>query len=70
MLVRSSYRADNAQSKTEYLDAFLDPDFEVLRLEVRLRVDLKILPIKKQAELAALRDGIGRQTSGRRNAGR
>ena len=37
---------------------------------MRLCVDLKILPIKKQAELAALMDGIGRQITGWRNAGR
>jgi hypothetical protein len=36
---------------------------------VRLCVDLKILPIKKQAEPAALMDGIGRQITGWRNAG-
>ena len=69
VLVRSIYRANKAQSKTEYLEAFLD-DFEVLKLEVRLCVDLKILPIKKQAELAALMDSIGRQITGWRNAGR
>jgi len=68
VLVRSIYRANKAQSKTEYLEAFLD-DFEVLKLEVRLCVDLKILPIRKQAELAALMDGIGRQITGWRNAG-
>jgi len=69
VLVRSIYRANKAQSKTEYLEAFLD-DFEVLKLEVRLCVDLKILPIRKQAELATLMDGIGRQITGWRNAGR
>ena len=53
VLVRSIYRANKAQSKTEYLEAFLD-DFEVLKLEVRLCVDLKILPIKKQDELNEL----------------
>ena len=69
VLVRSIYRANKAKSKTEYLEAFLD-DFEVLKLEVRLCVDLKILPIRKQAELAALMDSIGRQITGWRNAGR
>jgi hypothetical protein len=69
VLVRSIYRANKAQSKTEHLETFLD-DFEILKLEVRLCVDLKILPMKKQAELAALMDGIGRQITGWRNAGR
>ena len=67
-LIKNIYRANKAQSKTEYLEAFLD-DFEVLKLEVRLCVDLKILPIRKQAELAALMDSIGRQITGWRNAG-
>lgn len=45
VLVRSIYRANKAKSKTEYLEAFLD-DFEILKLEARLCVDLKILPPK------------------------
>jgi hypothetical protein len=50
-LVRSIYRANKAKNKTEYLEQFLD-DFEVLKLEIRLCVDMKILSIKKQAELS------------------
>ena len=68
MLVRSICRANKAKSKTEYLEAFLD-DFEVLKLEIRICVDLKILPMKKQAEIALLMDSIGRQITGWRNAG-
>lgn len=49
VLVRSIYRANKAKSKTEYLEKFLD-DFEILKLEVRLCVDMKILSIKKQSE--------------------
>jgi len=33
------------------LEAFLD-DFELLKLEIRLCADMKILPIKKQTALA------------------
>ena len=69
VLVRSIYRANKAINKTEYLERFLD-DFEVLKLEVRLSVDLKVLSMKKQAELSALLDGIGRQITGWRNASR
>ena len=69
VLVRSIYRANKAKDKIEYLERFLD-DFEVLKLEVRLCVDLKILSIKKQAELSGLMDGIGKQIPGWRNAGR
>jgi len=68
-LVRSIYRANKSKEKTEYLESFLD-DFEVLKLEVRLSVDLKILSMKKQAELSRLMDGIGKQITGWRNAGR
>ena len=62
VLVRNIYRANKAKDKTEYLEAFLD-DFEVLKLEVRLCVDMKILSIKHQAELAGLMEGIGKQVT-------
>lgn len=67
--MRSICRANKARSRTESLGGFLD-DFEILKLEVRLSVDLRILPMKKQADSAALMDGIGRQITGWRNAGR
>ena len=51
VLVRSIYRANKARSKTEYLEVFLD-DFEILKLEIRLCADMKILSIKKQSEIA------------------
>jgi len=68
-LVRSIYRANKAKSKTEYLEVFLD-DFELLKLEIRLCVDMKILAVKKQAELSGLMDSIGKQITGWRNANR
>ena len=52
-LVRSIYRANKATDKREYLEQFLD-DFEVLKLAIRLCVDMKILSIKKQAELSQM----------------
>lgn len=66
-LVRSIYRANKAKEKRVYLEAFLD-DFELLKFEIRLCVDMKILSIKKQAELSQLMDGIGKQIVGWRNA--
>lgn len=66
-LVRNIYRANKSTSKKEHLDAFLD-DFELLKLEIRLCVDMKILSIKKQADLSALMDKIGKQVTGWRNA--
>jgi len=68
-LVRSIYRANKAKEKVVYLEEFLD-DFELLKLEIRLGVDMKILAIKKQAELSALMDSIGKQITGWRNANR
>ncbi len=68
VLVRSIYRANKAKNKTEYLEQFLD-DFEILKLEIRLCVDLKMMSFKKQAEIALLMEGIGRQITGWRNAG-
>jgi hypothetical protein len=56
-LVRSIYRANKASHKMEYLEIFMD-DFELLKLEIRLGVDMKVLPIKKQAELSLLMDTI------------
>ena len=65
----SIYRANRPKEKTGYPERFRN-DFEALRLEARLCVDLKVLSMKKQAELSALMDGIGRQITGRRNASR
>ena len=55
VLMISIYRANKAQNKKEYLEAFLD-DFELLKLEVRLCADMKIITIKKQAEISLLMD--------------
>jgi len=68
VLVRSIYRANKAKNKTVYLEQFLD-DFEVLKIEIRLCVDMKMLSFKKQAELTSLMSGIGKQITGWRNAG-
>jgi hypothetical protein len=67
VLVRSIYRANKTKEKREHLEQFLD-DFEILKLEVRLCTDLRILSIKKQAQLAGLMEGIGKQITGWRNA--
>jgi hypothetical protein len=68
VLVRSIYRANKAKNKAEYLEQFLD-DFEILKLEIRLCVDMKIMSYKKQGEIASLMEGIGKQITGWRNAG-
>jgi len=67
VLLRSIYRINKARDKVDHLEAFLD-DFELLKLEIRLAADMKILSLKKQAQLAELSDKIGRQITGWRNA--
>ncbi len=67
VLLRSIYRINKARDKVEYLEGFLD-DFELLKLEIRLSADLKILSLRKQAHFAELTDTIGRQITGWRNA--
>ena len=62
-LLRSIYRANKAKDKKEHLDAFLD-DFELLKVEVRLCVDLKAMPIRGQAALSELMERIGKQVTG------
>ena len=52
-LVRSIYRANKVKDKVVYLEAFLD-DFELLKLEIRLSADMKILSLKRQVKLNAM----------------
>lgn len=66
-LVRSLYRANKSTEKKELLERFLD-EFELVKLEIRLCVDLKVVSFKKQAELTVLMDSIGKQVTGWRNA--
>ncbi|MFH1563554.1 MAG: four helix bundle protein [Nitrospirota bacterium] len=66
-LVRNIYRVNKATNKKEHLESFLD-DFELLKLEIRLCTDMKVLPIKKQAELSLLMDSIGKQITGWRKS--
>lgn len=67
VLMRGIYRANKAQNKKEYLEVFLD-DFELLKLEIRLCADMKIISIKTQAEISLLMDSIGKQITGWRNS--
>jgi hypothetical protein len=67
VLMRSIYRVNKAQNKKEYLEAFLD-DFELLKLEIRLCTDMKIISIKKQVEISVLMDNIGKTNYSWRNS--
>jgi hypothetical protein len=61
-LVRSIYRANKSTAKTVHLETFLD-EFELLKLEIRLCINMKVLSFKKQAELSVLMDSIGKQVT-------
>ena len=61
-LFRNLYRANKAKDKVESLEDFM-ADFELLKLEIRMCVDLKLLPLKKMAEISLLTDATGRQVT-------
>ena len=66
-LLRDIYRINRSHNKAPLFDAFLD-DFELLKLEIRLCADLKLLSLVRQAELMELTDTIGKQITGWRNS--
>ena len=68
-LIRSIYRANKHKNRADHLEVFLD-ELELLTLEIRLCVDMKLLPIRKQAQFSELLDRIGKQVTGWRNAAR
>ena len=68
-LTGSIYRANKSTNKAGHLDAFLD-EFELLKLKIRLCVDMKLLPMRKQALLSGLLESISKQVVGWRNANR
>ena len=59
-LFRNLYQANRAKDKRQNLDDFL-AEFELLKLEVRMCVDLRLLSLKKMAEISLLTDNIGKQ---------
>lgn len=65
-LFRNLYRANRSSAKQTYLEDFLS-DFELLKVEMRLCVDLKLLPIRKMAQMSKLTDSIGKQVTSWRN---
>ena len=66
-LVRSIYRANKNKDKLLYLEQFLDT-FEVVKLEIRLCVDLMHISRTAQADLLRSIDSIGRQITAWRNS--
>ncbi|MBO5442521.1 MAG: four helix bundle protein [Alphaproteobacteria bacterium] len=68
-LFRNLYRANRALDKKQDLENFLD-DFELLKMEIRLCVDMRLLPLKKMAQISLLTDSIGKQITAWRNKSR
>lgn len=68
-LLRCIYRANKHQNRAEQCDTFLD-ELELLKLEIRLCVEMKLISLKKQALLSELITRIGKQVTGWRNASR
>jgi len=66
-LVRSIYRANRSKEKRQYLEEFLD-NFEILKLEIRLCKDLKLISIKQLAEISKMLDIIGKQATAWKNS--
>lgn len=63
-LFRYLYEANMSVEKIkEYIDKFLT-SFELLKVEMRLCTDLKILSMSKLAQLSLLMDNISRQAHG------
>lgn len=61
-LFRNLYQANRSVNKRQNLDEFL-VEFELLKLEVRMCVDLRLLSLKKMAEISLLIDNIGKQVN-------
>lgn len=66
ILVLSIYRANRNTDKRQYLEEFLD-NFEILKLEVRLCADLKLLSIKHLSEISKMLEIIGKQATAWKN---
>ena len=62
-LMRSIYRANKHRNRVEHLEVFLD-ELELLKLEIRLCADMKLVPMRKQAVLSELLERIGKQVPG------
>ena len=65
-LIRMIYRANRSRDKKVHLESFIE-QFELVKLQIRLSVDLKILSIRKQAQMAELLSSIGKQVTGWKN---
>lgn len=66
-LVRYIYRANVSQDKAESLIKFLDA-FQMVRLQVRLSYDMKLMSKAEFIDLVEVMDSISKQVTGWRNS--
>ena len=62
-LLRTIYKANRSAGKKELLEVFLD-EFELVKMQIRLCVDLKVMPLRAQASVAQMLESIGKQITG------
>lgn len=62
-LVRHIYRANQRGERKEHLQNFTD-DFELVKLQVRLCHDMRLVTPNQFSEVILLMDSIGKQISG------
>jgi len=62
-LVRHIYRANTAEYKSKHLEAFVD-DFELIKLQIRLCHDMRLITTKHYSEIIELMNTIGKQITG------
>ena len=65
-LVRSIYRANRSDVKRQYLEEYME-QFELLKLEIRIAHDMKIMGLKQYAAISELMNNIGKQVTGWKN---
>lgn len=66
-LVRYIYRANVSEQKAESLAKFLDA-FQMVRLQVRLSFDMRLMSKVEFIELVEVMDCIGKQVNGWKNS--
>jgi hypothetical protein len=59
-LIRGIYRVNKARNKQQHFYGLLD-DYELIKFQIRLCADLKLLSIKQQSEIMQLNEVIGKQ---------
>jgi hypothetical protein len=65
-MVRCIFRANSTHDKAVHLQQLYDT-LEIVKLQVRICMDMKLISIQQQSELSLLIVGIGRQLMGWKN---